>query len=142
MSRSANAAIQYRYIENLWGNLYQWVDGMYFSGSNIYVIENPNNFSDTANGTQLSFTRATTSRSYISDFGSDTTNPEYIYPTANNGSESKYITDFSADNSSGVVLISGGSWNDGSLSGVCRMSGNSAASSSGSNNGARSIYLP
>ena len=140
-SRSANAAIQYRYIENFWGNLWQWVDGIYFSDTNIHVIENPNNFSDTANGTKLSFTRAT-AESYISDLGSDTTNPEYIYPTANNGSKSTYITDYNWYNSSGVVLCSGGHWNAGSDCGVLCLSGNGAASLSFSSLGARSIYLP
>ena len=140
-SRKANAAIQYRYIENFWGNIWQWVDGMYFSGSNINVIENPNNFSDTANGTQLSFTRAT-SGGYISDLGSDTTNPEYIYPTANNGSESTYITDHNWYSSSGVVLRSGGSWNDGSTCGVLCLTGGNDASALNSYIGTRSIYLP
>ena len=146
-SRSANAAIQYRYIENLWGNLCQWVDGIYFADSNIYVIENPNNFSDTANGTKLSFTRAT-SDGYISDLGSDTTNPEYIYPTANNGSKTTYITDYNwykthgGTLNTGVTLNTGGYYSEGSACGVMCLYGTYGATNSSSSIGMRSIYLP
>jgi hypothetical protein len=58
------AGCQYRYIEGLWDNVYDWCDGIYFSGSNVYCIKNPASFSDTANGTNIG-TRPTSSN-YIS----------------------------------------------------------------------------
>lgn len=140
-SRRANATIQYRHIENLWGNLWQFVDGIYFSDTTINVIKNPNKFSDTKNGTSLSFTRASDS-GYISDLGSDDVNPEYIYPTANGGTESTYIPDYNNYNSSGVILVSGGTWGRDLRCGVCCLYGNSDASFSSEYLGARSIYLP
>lgn len=140
-SRSANAAIQYRYIENLWGNIWQWVDGIYFSGTNINVIKNPENFSDSANGTQLSFTRASGS-GYVSNVGSDNTNPEYIYPTAVNGSETTYCSDYNWYNSSGVVLLAGGLWDYAGFCGVLYLAGNNAASLYDTGTSARLIYLP
>ena len=50
--------VQYRNIEGLWDNVYDWTDGCYYSldGSiegGMSVILNPNNFSDTENGTVI-----------------------------------------------------------------------------------------
>lgn len=140
-SRGANAAIQYRYIENLWGNIWQWVDGIYFSGTNIYVIKNPENFSDSANGTKLSFARASAS-GYVSNVGSDNTNPEYIYPTAVNGSKTTYCSDYNWYASSGVVLCAGGYWYNAGLCGVLCLNVYNVASYYDTSLSARLIYLP
>ena len=46
--------VQYRYIEGLWDNVYDWMDGCYYSPfKGMLVILNPNNFSDTENGTVI-----------------------------------------------------------------------------------------
>ena len=45
--------VQYRYIEGLWDNVYDWIDGCYYSTNGMSVILNPNNFSDTGNGTVI-----------------------------------------------------------------------------------------
>lgn len=42
--------VQYRNIEGLWDNVFDWMDGCYISSSGMSVILNPNNFSDTENG--------------------------------------------------------------------------------------------
>ena len=54
---------QYRYIEGLWDNVLDWCDGVYFAGTSnadIYVINNPANFSDSSGGTKTG-TRPTSS---------------------------------------------------------------------------------
>lgn len=50
--------IQYRYVEDPWENTLEWIDGIYFSGTNVYVINNPNNFTVGSNGTKIG-TRST-----------------------------------------------------------------------------------
>lgn len=45
--------VQYRYIEGLWDNVFDWMDGCYYSADGMSVILNPNNFSDTKNGTVI-----------------------------------------------------------------------------------------
>lgn len=45
--------VQYRNIEGLWDNVYDWMDGCYYSADGMSVILNPNNFSDTENGTVI-----------------------------------------------------------------------------------------
>lgn len=133
---------QYRYIEGLWENCYDWCDGLYFSGANVYAIKNPANFSDTANGT-LICTRPTSSN-YISAWNNPTSNGfEYaLYPSAVNGSESTYVCDYCDYNSSGVVLRVGGYYGQGQGHGLFYLNGGSAASFSFGSIGCRLQYLP
>ena len=50
---SLNNHVRYRYLEDLWGNMKTFVDGIYYSGTATYVIKNPSQFSDTRNGTLI-----------------------------------------------------------------------------------------
>lgn len=53
-SRSTwGVGVQYRWIEGLWDNCYDWTDGIYIntsSPSGTYIILNPSQFSDSSNG--------------------------------------------------------------------------------------------
>ena len=108
-SRSTyGVGVQYRWIEDPWGNALEWCDGIYFSGSSVYCIQNPAKFSDSSGGTKIG-TRPT-SDGYISDWSVPTASGfEYaLYPSAVNGSETTYIADYCYYYSSGVVLYVGG----------------------------------
>jgi hypothetical protein len=135
---------QYRWIEDLWGNVFEWVDGIYFSSSSVYIITDPSNFSDTTNGTLVG-TRATNGGE-IKDFftPSESTLDWAMYPNAvySDSNYSTYVTDPCSYGSSGVVLCVGGHFNQYQDYGLFCMSGNSNASSSGSHLGARLMYLP
>ena len=97
---------QYRFIEGLWDNVFDWCDGIYFSGANVYCIKNPSSFSDSSSGTLVG-TRPT-SGGWISAFNVPTANGfDYaLYTSAISGSEATYITDYCY--SGGVVLYVGG----------------------------------
>lgn len=59
-SRSTyGTGIQYRYIEDWWGNVFDWCEGIYFNNANIYGIKTPANFSDNSGGTYIG-TKSTT----------------------------------------------------------------------------------
>ena len=110
-SRSTyGVGVQYRWIEDPWGNALEWCDGIYFSGSSVYCIQNPAKFSDNSGGTKIG-TRPT-SDGYISDWSLPTAAGfEYaLYPSAVNGSETTYIADYCSYSSGGVVLCVGGSY--------------------------------
>lgn len=110
-SRTTYAAgIQYRHIEGLWSNVFDWCDGIYFSGANVYCIKNPASFSDTSGGTNIG-TRPT-SRGWISAWSIPSVSGfEYaLYPSAVAGSESTYVCDYCGYNASGVLLIVGGNY--------------------------------
>ena len=42
--------MQYRYIEGLWDNVYDWGDGCYYNSAGLNIIMNPNQFSDIDGG--------------------------------------------------------------------------------------------
>ena len=107
-SRTTYGSVQYRHIEGLWDNVYDWCDGIRFSGSTVYCIANPASFSDTSGGTNVG-TRATSS-GYISGWTNPTADGfEYaLYPNAVSGSETTYVCDYCNYVASGVVLFVGG----------------------------------
>lgn len=134
--------VQYRWIEDPWGNVREWCDGIYFSSSNVYCINNPANFSDTTGGTKVG-TRPTTD-GYISDWSIPTaTGFEYaLYPSAVSGGEQTYMADYCYYYSSGVTLSVGGDYGQYQGYGMFCLDGSSTASSSYGYLGARLQYLP
>lgn len=141
-SRTTYGSVQYRHIEGLWDNVYDWCDGIRFSGSTVYCIANPASFSDTSGGTNVG-TRATSS-GYISGWTNPTADGfEYaLYPNAVSGSETTYVCDYCGYDASGVVLDVGGSYGRGQDRGAFGLGGSVAASSAGAGIGCRLQKLP
>lgn len=140
-SRTTYGCCQYRHIEGLWDNVFDWVDGIYFSGANIYCIKNPANFSDTTGGTLVG-TRATSSR-WISGWTNPTADGfEYaLYPNAVSGSETTYVCDRCYYSAVGVVLRVGGNYGQSQIYGAFYY-GNSTASYASAVIGCRLMKLP
>lgn len=141
-SRTTYGSVQYRHIEGLWDNVYDWCDGIRFSGSTVYCIANPASFSDTSGGTNVG-TRATSS-GYISGWTNPTADGfEYaLYPNAVSGSETTYVCDYCDYNASGVVLFVGGNYGQNQYYGAFYLGGNSAASNAYAGIGCRLQKLP
>ena len=134
---------QYRWIEDLWGNVREWVDGIYFSGSNIYVITDPENFSDTTGGVNTG-TRAT-STGFISNLVTGSGDYDWaMYPPANGtaGSNSTYIPDECIYGSDGVAITIGSTQYETLSFGMFAIQGHCTASTSRSDIGSRLMYLP
>ena len=141
-SRTSYGGTQYRYIEGLWDNVYDWCDGIYFSGANIYCIKNPSSFSDSSGGTHIG-TRST-SGGWIKSWNVPTASGfEYaLYPATVGGSDSTYTPDYCYYGSSGVVLLVGGGCNQGTRRGLFYLDGGGSASYSSSSIGCRLQKLP
>lgn len=141
-SRTTYGSVQYRHIEGLWDNVYDWVDGIYFSGANVYCIADPADFSDSSGGTQVG-TRATSSN-WISGWTNPTADGfEYaLYPNAVSGSESGPVCDYCYYFSSGVVLFVGGYYNQVQDYGAFCLGGGVGASFADSSVGCRLQKLP
>lgn len=107
---------QYRYMENLWANGFEFVDGIYFSGSNVYCIKNPSQFSDTTNGTLVFANRIINYSNIISRYNVPSISGyEYaLFPSAviSSSSTSSYVCDeyFTGGQSNGQVLYTGGGY--------------------------------
>lgn len=145
-SRTTYAAgIQYRHIEGLWSNVFDWCDGIYFSGFpgvNVYCIKNPASFSDTSGGTNIG--TIPTSDGWISAWSIPSVfGFEYaLYPSAVAGSEGTYVCDYCYCGASGVVLLVGGGYYQGQANGVFYFYGSNAASDASEDTGCRLQKLP
>lgn len=139
-ARTSYGGTQYRNIEGLWDNVFDWCDGIYFNGANVYCIKNPSSFSDSSGGTLVG-TRPTGS-GWISAFDVPTADGfEYaLYTSAISGSNATYITDYCS--SSGVVLFVGGYYSQAQRYGLFYLDGYSPASSTSSIVGSRLQKLP
>lgn len=143
-SRTTYGGTQYRYIEGLWDNCFDWCDGIYFSGADVLIINTPNNFSDTTGGTKVG-ERATTSNDIKSFFVPSASGLEWaLYPNdvVSDSNYETYVCDHCDYNASGVVLFVGGNYSQGQYRGAFYLYGSVQASYSYANIGARLQKLP
>jgi len=124
-SRTTQGHTRYRYIEDLWGGTFDWIDGIYFSGSlkNVaYVIKNPANFSDTTGGTNVG-TRATSTNFIKSWTSPNVSGFEYaLLPSDTiSGYGSEYVCDWHNYDQNNNVLIFGGDSNNSVSNGAFRL---------------------
>ena len=131
-------SIKSNYIENPWGNVWEWRDGFLFVGTKITTAVG--NFNDAGLGY--------TDRGYAYPNGAANANIASVawdnergfYPTQVGGDKESYFTD-SFWQSAGCSLFSGGDWDDGSACGVFCLDANNAASSSSARFGARLVKM-
>lgn len=133
---------QYRYIEGLWDNAYDFCDGIYFSGTNVYCIKNPANFSDSSGGTLVG-TRAS-SNGYIKGWTNPTESGfEYaLYPNVVGGKQTTYVCDSYYYNASGTVLYVGGNADQYQYHGAFSLYGTFTASNVYTYTSSRLMKLP
>ena len=106
-NRDTYGYTQYRNIEGWWDNVYDWMDGCYYNSNGLNVIKNPNQFSDSANGTLVGKPVA----GYPSDFTIPTQSGlEWaLFPSAAAGSTTNYVPDYWYFYGSSPCLYHGGS---------------------------------
>lgn len=110
--RDRPGSTQYRYIEDLWGNVRDYVDGISFENEKIYVIKNPVDYITGNNKIQIG-TRPT-SNGYISSWSIPTESGlEYaLYPAGVGGTSSSFVSDecryTSVSGSASEILCTGG----------------------------------
>lgn len=105
-NRDTYGYTQYRNIEGWWDNVYDWMDGCYYNSNGLNVIKNPNQFSDSANGTLVGKPVA----GYPSDFTIPTQSGlEWaLFPIAAAGSTTNYVPDNWSFSGSNPCLRHGG----------------------------------
>ena len=79
---------QYRWIEGLWDNAYDWVGGCYYNGNGLNIIMNPANYSDSGGGTLAGPVTA----GYSSKFAV-ASNGWAITPTEGSGNENTHMSE-------------------------------------------------
>lgn len=136
-------AMKYRGIENLWGNVYKWVDGISFSVYKIFVCTDP---------TEYSGNKITSPYVYVGDrdenggyasmYAQLERNPLYQFVTSAVGSNTTYYCDYVYYSPSGMALYVGGVWSSGTTAGLWCTNGNFTASAAHSFLGGRLCYKP
>lgn len=139
--------VVWRGIEGLWGNIWEWVDGVNWNDGTYYVCNDPSKYADNTatNYTALSFKGATNwSASYITEEGLDTGNNEHVMlpAAAGSGSESTYDCDACWSSTGWRVFIHGGIWSDGSGCGLFTAYLYPTSSGSTATIGSRLLYIP
>ena len=129
---------QYRHIEGLWDNVYDWLDGCYYDANGLNIILNPSSFSDSTGGTLVGLPTG----GYPSKFDvSDNAGFPMFYPIESSGSDSTYSCDDWDFDASGPCLCAGGAYyqslNLGLFFVYC-----SSASSKSAYRGCRLLELP
>ena len=135
--------VQYRWIENPWGNVWEWIDGANFSERKAYICTNYANYADdtTTNYTAAGVTLGSTN-GYVKDIGFSGTFPWAYLPTTVGGSETTYIPDCLYSDPGWRVLNVGGGYTYGLSAGLFRFGANAASSSSNASVGARLLFHP
>lgn len=129
---------QYRYLEGLWENVRDWVDGCYNSDAGLNIILDPNHFSDSAGGEPV----GVPSDGYPSVFTvSGAGGFPMFYPTAAEGSEETYSCDPWEYDATNPCLCVGGYYRQDRLRGLFCINYRTSDESSGGIGG-RIMELP
>ena len=137
-------AVQYRNIENPWGNVREWRDGIIFSDTNICTYNNPANFSDAYNGTGavVRSNKRAASSGWIKAWGHDTNDPSFIYPSEIGGSETTFVPDYCYYYTGVRALNVGGSYGYGTNAGPFYLLGGNTPALTSATLGSRLQKLP
>ena len=114
-SRAAYGGTQYRNIEGLWDNVWDWCDGCYNDGNGLNIVLNPSKFSDSSNGTAV----GVPSNGWPSAFKVKANGgfPMFI-PTSASGNDATYSCDYWSFSSSSPCLYVGGCYSHSSYYGL------------------------
>lgn len=114
-SRATYGGTQYRNIEGLWDNVWDWCDGCYNNGNGLNIVLNPSKFSDSSGGTAV----GVPSNGWPSAFKVKTNGgfPTFI-PTSASGSDTTYSCDYWNFGASYPCLYVGGSYSHSSSFGL------------------------
>lgn len=134
--------VQYRHIEDPWGNIWEWIDGVNFNSRAAYICTTPANCADdtTTNYTSAGVTLC--SSGWIKDLGLSSTFPWAFLPDTNGGSETTYIADYVVSYTGWLVLMVGGGWDNASDAGLFCFYANYSSSDANASVGARLLFHP
>lgn len=140
---SQSTAVKYRGMENLWGNVFEFRDGINFNDGLIYVCTNPSKYADdaAADYAKLAYSKIQ-GNGLISSLGLDANVPWAQFPTAVVGSDSTYLCDYYHSNSGWRVACVGSYWGHDSGAGLFCLYSDSFSSVYYSGFGSRLLVLP
>ena len=137
------AQVQYRHVEDPWGNVNQWVDGVNFYNRLLYICMNPEDYADdTSTGYIDTGLSMVSGNSFISDIHHSEDYPWLFLPAAQQGDSSSYIPDYAYSNAGWRVLRVGGNYYYGEVAGLFYFSASYTSTNADANFGARLLFRP
>ena len=122
LTNDGTASVMYRGIENPFGNIWQFVDGLNIKDNVAYINYDPSSYAvDTFDGdySAVGYTNAT-ANGYANTMGYDSNNPMCAFPISvgSGAGASAYITDYYYQNTGNRIAVVGGYWSLGSIAGM------------------------
>ena len=143
-------SVSYRGEENLWGNIWTWLDAINIyndKASGVYnaFVKPYGECKDdtTADGYKALDFNIATGEGYISGFGYDEDHPDLFLCAEHNGASNLPVGDYYWNNNDGCrVAVLGGEWDSGARCGAWYLNLNHASSSRYRSIGGRLLYVP
>jgi hypothetical protein len=136
-------ACKYRGIENPFGNVWKWCDGINFDTEKIYVCEDPEYYADDKYDAPYTYMGDRVIKDgYIKTVTPFAKNHLLGYATAIGAGGTTHYSDYYYVSNKGTVLCCGGVWNDGAGDGLWSLLGRRTASNAYSDIGGRLCYKP
>ena len=147
---NGKCSVSYRGEENLWGNIWTWLDAINIyndKASGVYnaFVKPYGECKDdtTADGYKALDFNIATGEGYISGFGYDEDHPDLFLCAEHNGASNLPVGDYYWNNNDGFrVAILGGGWNGGAACGAWCLHLYIASSDRGRIVGGRLLYVP
>ena len=144
MGADSTYQFMYRGIEDLWGNVYQFVDGMNINDHQTWVCKDARDYASNVFASpyeKLSYINLDTN-GWVTETGYDPNHPYVQLPTKGGGGTTTYYADHYYQDSGQRIARFGGAWSDGSLAGLSFWSLHSSSSIASSTLGGRLIRKP
>jgi len=137
-------ACKYRGIENPWGNIYKWCDGINFNGTKVYICLDPEKYESDKYESPYVYMgdRESENGGYVSKVEYFAKFPLLGYATEHTAGGTTYYADYGYDSDYGTVLRVGGYWSDDGVAGLWYWFGFYDSSYSDSDIGGRLCYKP
>ena len=113
-------SVIYRGIENLFANIWQWVDGINIKDNVAYICKDHSQYADDTFASPykaLAYTNCT-SNGNPKTLGLDVDEPFFRFPTEVGGGSSTYMCDYYYQNTGNRVALVGGNFNNGANDGL------------------------
>lgn len=131
----------YRGVENPFGNVWKFIDGINIKDYQAYICYDPTEYvvdKFTSPYTALSYVNANVSDKYATKLGLDSNNPLIrLTKEASGGSDSTYMCDYYYSNSGNRILLAGGDFNHTTNAGLWCFYGSGTSSTTNSYIGSR-----
>ena len=142
LANDSQHAMIYRGIENIFGNVYNWIDGLNIQNYQAYICRNPKEYiSDKFEVPyiKLGYVNCNEKDMYIKKLGFDEKNPDIALPIEIGGGagSSSGMCDFYSSSEGNRVALVGGDFHNGSTAGLWYWLCNGSSATSGLNCGAR-----